>query len=407
MSSLTAEPTERTLAAWALSALDASGSRCSEWLGRFRAESLSRLEADGFPRPQEDAWRNMGLDGLLKPVWRRAEDRSLLTLPPSQSGVELKSWDDLAKMPDPSAGRLESGPFASFNAAFMDKAFSVRAARNVCCLQPLRFTPEPRKGSAAGWMINPRASVLLEPGSRLDLILDLSQLPAEQGLLNLVMDIQLCDQTALNLVVAGADSEAAISLLDLSVLQGRDSVFRLFALETQAAQSRIELAASLQGQNASTDLFGLALLGKASRVFHHFRVDHRVPHTQSQQVFKSVLGGEARYEFDSLATIHPEAPHCSSEQLNKNLVLSDSARAYARPQLAIHTDEVQCHHGATVGQMSAEELLYLRTRGIHPAAASSLIMRGFVDDLLKEIPVSSAVADLQRRAHARLEEIAQ
>ncbi len=405
MSPLAADPAEHTLGAWAQAARNLGIASQPSWMRHFRSDALALFEADGFPAPGEDAWRHMGLDALLKTAWKPAEDLSRMELP-AGSGIEIKGWEDLGRLPEASATRAASGPFARLNAALLTRAISVRAPRNVCCLQPINFIPALPAKTASGWMIHPRASVLLEPGSRLDIVLDLSRLPDAEGLVNLVMDIELREQTALNLVIAGADTDRILSLIDISVPQRRDSVFRFFCLETRGRQDRVELSASLEGANASTDLFGLALLGEASRAFHHYRVDHRVPHTQSQQIFKSVLSGEARYEYDSLVTIHPEAPHCSSEQLNKNLVLSDAARAYARPQLAIHTDEVQCHHGATVGQMSTEELLYLRTRGVDPASASALILKGFVDDLLKEIPVSSAAAGLQRRAHERLSGIA-
>lgn len=403
MTALSAQDAGRTLAAWTLASGTLPQAQSAAWLKTLKSAARRVLEAEGLPVASDDAWRHMGVEALLKDTWSRTADASLLEAAAGTSGVEIRSWDDLGREPEPLAARRASGPLVNFNSVYLDRAFSIRAAKNVCSLQPVRLTPAPAPGAAPGWMIHPRASILLEAGSRLDIILDLSRLPDIRGLLNLVLDIELRDQTALNLVVAGADAEQVMSLLDVSVVQHRDSVFRFFTLETRARQSRLEMAVSMEGENASADLFGLALLSGVSRAFHHVKVDHRVPRTQSQQIFKSVLSGEARYEYDSLVTIHPEAPHGSSEQLNKNLLLSDSARAYARPQLAIHTDEVQCHHGATVGQMSVEELLYLRTRGLDEATASALILRGFVNDLLKEIPVSAAAADLQRRANARLE----
>lgn len=391
----------RPLAAWAEAGFAGAA---AGWMDKYRADSQKAFLAGGFPATQNDSWRHMGLDAILKSDWTRVADVSRVETP-AGAALETASWAQLKQLPEAALRQRLANPFARLNAALLERGTHVRVPQNVCCLQPLRIVPAPKAVSGQPWMIHPRFSITLEHGSRLDVVLDCASLPALPGFMNLVMDIALQEQTALNLVLCGPEASGVLSLLDVSVAQRRDSVFRVFCFETRAQQNRVDLAVSLDGENASTDLFGLALLGGESRAFHHLNVDHRVPHTQSQQVFKSVLSGSARFEYDSLVTIRPEAPHASSEQLNKNLVLSDGARAYARPQLAIHTDEVQCHHGATVGQMSAEELLYLRTRGIAPASASELILRGFVDDLLKEIPVPAVSAELQKRAHERLEEI--
>lgn len=382
------------------------------WLRDFRETESAALQTSGLPRPSDDAWKHMGLASVLDPAWAVLPEQCRIDLP-AGSDIRVEPWSRLARLPDPARRAPGAArPLAHLNAMLFQEAVHLRVGQNTCALQPLRLTPEPKAisgnpSSAAGVMIHPRVSVALDPGSRLDLILD-SRAFADDvaGLVNLVLDIELHEQTACNLVVIGPSAPRTVYLADIAVRQHRDSVFRAFCFETRPQLSRIDLSVSLEGANASTDLFGLALLGGPSRAFHHLNVDHRVPHTHSQQVFKSVLTGSSRFEYDSLVAIHPEAPHSVSEQLNKNLVLSDEARAYARPQLAIHTDEVQCHHGATVGQMSPEELFYLRTRGIEPALASALLLRGFVDDLLKEIPVGAAAQTLQKHAHERLQEIA-
>lgn len=399
----------RTLASWAGSLPAAPGDPA--WLAAFRRSGVRGSEgALCFPLPGDDAWRHMGLDALMAPEWRPLTGGCRVEgVDAALEGLNLETWAAMNALPSAVRARASASAFVSLNAALCDRALNIHAGGRFCSLQPLRVSPVAESAGPAaadGWMLNPRLSVTLEPGSRLDLVIDLGGLPVSAGLLNLVADIELKEQTALNLVFAGTGASRALTLTDLSVAQSRDSVFRVFALETHSRQSRLEIGVDLNGENATADLFGLALLGGEARAFQHLNVRHRVPRTQSQQIFKSVLAGSARFEYDSLVTIASDAPHSSSEQLNKNLVLSDAARAYARPQLAIHTDEVQCHHGATVGQMNAEELFYLRTRGLDPAEAAALVLRGFVDDLLKEIPVPGAAAQLQKRARARLEEIA-
>ena len=101
---------------------------------------------------------------------------------------------------------------------------------------------------------------------------------------------------------------------------------------------------------------------------------------------KVALAGRARSAYTGLIEIAGGAPGCEAYQEQRNLLLSRRCRADSIPELEIHNDEVQCSHGATSAPVDPEQLFYLQARGIEPAQARELIVRGFFETVLQKLP---------------------
>lgn len=130
--------------------------------------------------------------------------------------------------------------------------------------------------------------------------------------------------------------------------------------------------------------------------------DHRVGNTLSDLLYKGALYDEAMSVFSGMIRVHPKAQHTDAYQANRNLLLSDAARAYSIPNLEIGANEVRCTHGATVGPIQPDEVFYLRSRGIDPAAAEALIVMGFFEVVLREIKPSDLRLSLQKLLAGKL-----
>jgi len=141
----------------------------------------------------------------------------------------------------------------------------------------------------------------------------------------------------------------------------------------------------LSSANASLNLAGLTVLGGTRQAHHYLRVLHQVGDTRSQQVFKTIVDGKAIASFDGLISMAKGADRSEAQQTNHNLLLSPGARVDTRPQLDILADDVKAAHGATVGQIDADELFYLRARGLPAAAARTLLIHGFAGDILARL----------------------
>jgi Fe-S cluster assembly protein SufD len=118
-------------------------------------------------------------------------------------------------------------------------------------------------------------------------------------------------------------------------------------------------------------------------------VDHRQPHTYSNELYKGIMMGESTGVFNGRIYVRPEAQKTSALQTNNNLVLSSSATLYTKPQLEIWADDVKCSHGATTGQLDEEQIFYLRTRGLHEDTARYLLQRAFSDEVINKIPLAT------------------
>ena len=117
---------------------------------------------------------------------------------------------------------------------------------------------------------------------------------------------------------------------------------------------------------------------------HWTRVDHNIGDSSSQQTFKGVIKDSAQGSFFGQINIKKDAQKSKAKQLNKNLLLSEKARAFSKPRLAIDADDVKCSHGATVGKVRDEEIFYLQSRGIKKKAAEQLLVNAFMFDIIEK-----------------------
>jgi Fe-S cluster assembly protein SufD len=145
--------------------------------------------------------------------------------------------------------------------------------------------------------------------------------------------------------------------------------------------SRHNLHAHLVEKDARAQFLSASVLNNSEYVDHHTWIDHKVGNTQSMQRYINVINDDAHAVFNGRVFIHRDAQKSSAEQSNKNLLLSQKARIDTKPELVIEADDVKAKHGATVGQLNADELFYLRSRGINKEQAQTMLMKGFVNDI--------------------------
>jgi Fe-S cluster assembly protein SufD len=113
-------------------------------------------------------------------------------------------------------------------------------------------------------------------------------------------------------------------------------------------------------------------------------------------LYKGILDGKARGVFNGKIYVRQDAQKTDAKQTNQTLLLSDDATINTKPQLEIYADDVKCTHGATVGQLDAESLFYLRSRGIGAGEARSLLTYAFANDIVSRIKVAAVREDLER-----------
>ncbi len=142
----------------------------------------------------------------------------------------------------------------------------------------------------------------------------------------------------------------------------------------------------LAGEGGQGRMSGFYFTDGDQHLDHDTQQNHLAPHTTSDLLFKGALKGRSRSVWQGMIYVAPGAQKTDGYQANRNLVLSDQARADSIPGLEILADDVRCTHGATVGKLEAEPLFYLKSRGIPQAEAEKIVVEGFFDPIFQRIP---------------------
>ncbi len=145
---------------------------------------------------------------------------------------------------------------------------------------------------------------------------------------------------------------------------------------------------TLDGPHSSASIYGLYLMDRYQHVDNQVYINHAAPDCESRELFKGVLDDHASGVFNGHIKVHRDAQRTNAFQTNKNILLTDKASIDTKPFLEIYADDVKCSHGATIGQLDAEALFYIRSRGISEANAKILLMYAFAAEVINKISIS-------------------
>ena len=211
-------------------------------------------------------------------------------------------------------------------------------------------------------------------------------------------------------VVAAEDARLEITevflaeaFAEVAVKQSARSLCRLTAVQLTSAN--VSYTIDLDGRDAENMLGGVFLAGGEEPCVVKLRTNHNVPDCRSNSYIKGVAGGSARGEFCGLVYVAPDAQHTDAQQQNRNILLSETAHIATQPQLEIYADDVKCSHGATVGQMDSEAVLYMRQRGLSEVQARRLQIEGFVGDVVRRCGVEPLCETMMEAVRAKMEKL--
>jgi Fe-S cluster assembly protein SufD len=180
------------------------------------------------------------------------------------------------------------------------------------------------------------------------------------------------------------EAPQAYHVATLQATLGRSAGFSTHSISMGGALVRNDAGATLSDGTDAT-INGLYIVTGTQHVDNHTVIDHAKPHATSHELYKGILDGKASAVFNGRIIVRKDAQKTDSKQTNKNLVLSDDAVIDTKPELQIHADDVRCTHGATIGQLDAESLFYLRSRGIDKNNARSLLTYAFAQDIIDRV----------------------
>ena len=182
-----------------------------------------------------------------------------------------------------------------------------------------------------------------------------------------------------------SNANKTINISSSYIDQKDNSNYKYFQFVDSGALQRSDIYNYLNGINSTCFLSGLTLLDDNQQSATYITTDHIMPSCTSSQNFKSVLNDRSSGVFNGRTIVREDSQKTNSKQSNKNLLLSNKATMNSNPQLEIYADDVKCAHGSTTGALDNEALFYMQSRGLDLENASSLLIRGFVIELMKEI----------------------
>lgn len=204
----------------------------------------------------------------------------------------------------------------------------------------------------------------------------------------------------------------AVHIGQQSILMERDSVLRHNVAAFGGEIVRITPRVKFQAPGADVELNGVYFADAGQYIENRMLVDHSVPNCRSNVLYKGALQGDKASDLPEARTcwvgdvlIRAGAHGTDTYETNRNLVLTDGARADAIPNLEIETGEIAgAGHAATVGRFDDEQVFYLRSRGIPEDEATRLIIRGFFNEVLNQVPLEDLREELVARVAGELEQ---
>jgi Fe-S cluster assembly protein SufD len=400
-------------------------------LHRTRQAAIERFAALGFPTLDDEEWRFTPLAPLTRTAFRLEESQPAVTpeqlerVAPSTgdssrlvfvNGRFAPALSSLRQLPPGTVVRsladaftthrelveehltrhadFEAAAFTALNTAFVRDGAFVHLPAGKVVEEPIHLV---FVGTAPGGPVvaHPRTLIVAGAGSSARVVESYVGTGEDVWFTNAVTEVVLGDRAVVDHCKVQRESRRSFHVHTLQVKQGHGSTFSTHSVTLGGGLVRNEVNAVLDAERCECTLNGLYLGSGSQLIDNHTRIDHARPNCASHELYKGILDGKARGVFNGKIYVHPDAQKTDAKQTNQTLLLSEDAVINTKPQLEIYADDVKCTHGATVGQLDANAVFYLRSRGLGLEEARALLTFAFANDIIGRIRVSPLRAELE------------
>jgi len=292
--------------------------------------------------------------------------------------------------------------FAALNQAFFTDGAFIFVPKGVEVAEPVQLIYI-SSAKQTGETIQPRNLVVAEANSKLTVVESYLSTGNVAYFTNAVTEIFAGDNASVEHVKLQDEAAKAFHIATIAGEFGRTSNVTVHSFALGAKISRTNIRTKLAGEGLECILNGLYLTKEEQLADHHMIVEHAQPHCASHEYFNGILDDKSKGVFHGRIYVHPIAQKTDAKQTNKNLLLSDDATADTKPQLEIYADDVKCTHGATIGQLNAESIFYLRSRGIGTDMARQMLIHAFAGEIIERIKCEPAREVVDKLVWDRLE----
>lgn len=383
-----------------------------QWLQEIRQAAKSWLAGLSVPTRKDEDWRFIDLASLTAAKFVTAREVEAVYKPiaemPSRlvfvngkynarlsdtsqlpAGVYLGSLGNLPSEYDAAAYFAQqpgADAFTALNTAGGRDTAVVWVGKNVVLDTPIHLVFIANGESEASFS-QPRTLVVAETGANISLVEEYSG--TGEYFTNAVTEVFVKDNARVNHTRLQQESSTSYHIGKTAISQARDSHYTINEINLGAKLFRHNPEVWQQGEQTETNLNGLTVATGEQISDTHSIIALTKPHGKTDQLHKCIVSDRAHTVFNGKVFVPKEAQLTNATQLNRNLMLSSKARVDTKPELQITADNVKCAHGATVSQLEADEIFYLRSRGLSEADANQLLIDAFAAEIIDRLSVES------------------
>ena len=392
----------------------------SKDLHPYRKDAFSQLTKEGFPNKKWEEWRFTNLSKIIKGGYRISESNDapkqddfldtynldeidtiviynghyIKDLSSTPEGIKLLNGEEYLSQNNNKFECINNSPFDLLNTAFVDSGINIVVEKNQNIKNPIRILFIANGEDSI--MVNPRLHLDIDNSSNLTFI-EHHVGDAKSFFQNQSIFITAKDNASVEHIRIQSNSENTQNIFNLNINQSKDSNYNFYQYIDGGELTRTNLSVNLNGQNAKCNINSLSISNDKQHVDNNIVVNHNNPNTFSSQFVKSILFDSSSGVFNGRTVVKEDAQKIIAHQTNKNLLLSNTAKMNSNPQLEIYADDVKCSHGSTTGEIDDDSLFYIQSRGIPKSEAVKLIVNGFANEAIKDIPNQEVFLFLQNR----------
>jgi Fe-S cluster assembly protein SufD len=393
-------------------------------LKTLRQQAVSQVLQSRIPTKLDEEWRFTDLSNLLKNTFQVAEKASISAddleryiLPEAKSsrlvfvnGFYSSELSDVSRLPEGiyvgNLANLEASKtnkitqylaqqegsdeiFTAINTAGLADAAVIWANSNTTVETPIHLIFL-TVATEIPIFSQPRVLVVAQTSSSLQFVEQYIAIEnASNYFTNAVTEIWVGDNAQVQHNRIQLEANNGFHIGKSAIAQGKDSRYTCNEISLGGKLYRHNLDIFQKGEQTATNLNGLIAIGGEQVADTHSAIYLTKPYGTTDQLHKCIINDNAHAVFNGKVFVPKAAQLTNAAQLNRNLLLSPKARINTKPELQITADNVKCSHGATVSQLEADELFYLRSRGLTEADARHLLIDAFAAEIIDRISIKS------------------
>lgn len=276
---------------------------------------------------------------------------------------------------------------------------NVKVDRAIQVINILKATPQNAQRVVPDLMVNRRVLIVLEEGAEIKMLFCDHAADDRNFLATQVIEAYVGENASLDLYCMEETHHKNVRVSNVYIDQQANSRVNHNVITLHNGITRNKLDLTFSGEGAECQCYGCVIADKQQHVDNNTLIVHKVPHCNSQELYKYVLDDKSTGAFAGRVLVEHGAQKTTSQMTNQNLTATKEARMYTQPMLEIYADDVKCAHGSTVGQLNDAALFYMRQRGISLQEAKVLLQNAFINEVIDHMQLEA----LRDRLHYLVE----